>query len=70
MAVQPNRDSALSWRKSSASGASGACVEVAQSGSSMLVRDSSNPSGAVLVLTRAQWLGLLAQLRNRGGEHL
>jgi hypothetical protein len=70
MAVQPNGDATLNWRKSSASGGDGACVEVAQSGSSVLVRDSSNPSGAVLVLTRAQWLGLLRQLRNLERGHL
>jgi hypothetical protein len=57
MAVQPSGDSTLNWRKSSASGGESACVEVAQSGSSVLVRDSSNPSGAVLVLTSSQWLG-------------
>jgi hypothetical protein len=69
MAVQPNRDSTLDWRKSSASGSSGACVEVAESGSSVLVRDSSNPSGAVLVFSRAQWLGLLRHIRNpEGGQ--
>ena len=64
MAAQPNRDSALNWRKSSASGGEGNCVEVAQSGSSLLVRDSSNPSGAVLFFTLDQWLGLLRQVRN------
>lgn len=70
MAVQPNRDPALNWRKSSASGGDGACVEVAQSGSSVLVRDSGNRAGAVLVFTRAQWLGLLTHIRDRGEEHL
>jgi len=70
MAVQPNGDSTLNWRKSRASGQSGECVEVAQSGPSVLVRDSANPSGAVLVLTRAQWLGLLRHIQNLAGEHL
>jgi hypothetical protein len=70
MAVQPNRDSVLNWRKSSASGESGQCIEVAKSGSSVLVRDSHNPSGAVLVFTRAQWLGLLRHIRNPEGAHL
>jgi hypothetical protein len=70
MAAQPNRDSTLNWRKSSASGQQAACVEVAQSGSSVLVRDSSNPSGAVLVFTRAQWLGLIRHIRNPEGGQL
>jgi hypothetical protein len=70
MAVHPNGDLTLNWRKSSASANGGACVEVAQSGSSVLVRDSSNPSGAVLVFTRAKWLGLLRYIRNPEGGHL
>jgi Domain of unknown function (DUF397) len=64
MAAQPNRDSTLIWHKSSASGGDGACVEVAKSGSCVLVRDSRDRSGAVLVLTRAQWLGLLRHIKN------
>jgi hypothetical protein len=70
MAARPNRDSTLNWRKSSASGGDGACVEVAQSGSSVLVRDSGDRSGAVLVLDRAQWLGLLRRIRYRDGGRL
>jgi hypothetical protein len=67
MAAQPNHDSILFWRKSSASGANGGCIEVARSGSSVLVRDSRNPSGAVLVFSRAQWHGLLIRVRSRQG---
>jgi hypothetical protein len=70
MAAHPNGDSTLNWRKSSASSGDGACVEVTQSGSSVMVRDSANPSGAVLVITRAQWLGLLRQIRTPDGGHL
>ncbi|MGO9193492.1 MAG: DUF397 domain-containing protein [Streptosporangiaceae bacterium] len=54
----------LVWRKSRASGGSGECVEVAQLDSSVLVRDSRDRSGAVLVVTSAQWLGLLRRTRN------
>ncbi len=68
MATEPNRDSTLIWRKSSASGGDGGCVEVAKSGSSVLVRDTANRSGAVLVFTRAQWLGLLRRIRNGEGS--
>ena len=68
MATEPNRDSTLIWRKSSASGADSGCVEVAKSGSSVLVRDTANRSGAVLAFTCAQWLGLLRRIRNGEGS--
>jgi Domain of unknown function (DUF397) len=64
MVPQPNLHSMLTWRKSSASGASGGCVEVAKSESFVLVRDSHNRSGAVLHFTPVQWLGLLRSVRN------
>ena len=67
MATQPNRDSTLIWHKSRASGASGACVEVAASGSSILVRDSGDRAGTVLTFTGAQWLGLLRRIRVSAG---
>ncbi len=64
MATEPNPYSMLVWRKSRASGGSGECVEVAQLNSSVLIRDSRDRSGAVLVVTSAQWLGLLRRTRN------
>jgi Domain of unknown function (DUF397) len=64
MIAQPNSQSTPIWRKSSASGGSGNCVEVARSGSFMLVRDSRNPSGAVLQFTSVQWLELLQRIQN------
>jgi hypothetical protein len=63
MAAQPNRDSTLIWRKSSASGESGGCVEVAKSESSVLVRDSRDRPGGVLVLSCAQWDQLLRRIK-------
>ena len=63
MAIQSNPDSTLTWRKSSASSGTGACVEVAKSGPFVLVRDSRNRSGAVLASTGEQWLWLLRQIR-------
>ena len=64
MAAEPNPHSKLVWRKSRASGGSGECVEVAQLDSSVLIRDSRDRSGAVLIVTSAQWLGLLRRARN------
>jgi hypothetical protein len=43
------------WRKSSYSGANGACVEVAGRPEAVAVRDSKDPAGPVLVFTRQAW---------------
>lgn len=50
------------WRRSRQCG-SGACVEVAESGGSYLVRDSKNPTGPVLAFTRAEWDAFQAGVR-------
>jgi Domain of unknown function (DUF397) len=44
------------WRKSSRSeGNGGACVEVADRGDSIAIRDSKNPTGPMLVFTLGEW---------------
>ncbi len=43
------------WRKSSYSGNSGNCVEVADLDRVVAVRDSTRPSKALLLLTSADW---------------
>lgn len=44
------------WRKSSFSGAAQNCVEVARPGTgAVAVRDSKNPDGPVLVVSRSRW---------------
>ena len=44
------------WRKSSYSGSSGGdCVEVADLAPSIAVRDSKNPGGAVLTVSRRRF---------------
>ena len=63
MANQPNRDSTLIWRRSSASGGNGACVEVAESDSSVLVRDSQDRPGTLLVFNRYEWLVFLRRIK-------
>jgi Domain of unknown function (DUF397) len=39
------------WRKSSYSGGNGGCIEVAGRGGRIVVRDSKDPSGSVLVFS-------------------
>lgn len=48
------------WRKATASGASGNCVEVAPlSDGGMAVRDSKNPENSVLKFTPGEWSAFL-----------
>jgi hypothetical protein len=63
MPAQPSRHSTLSWRKSSASGGGNECVEIACRGSSVLVRDSRDPSGPVLAFTPTQWSAFVGHLQ-------
>jgi hypothetical protein len=54
----------LQWRKSSHSGSqSGTCVELAQAGPVIAVRDSKDPDGPVLLLEPSQWRALRHRLR-------
>lgn len=53
----------LRWRKSSLSGGSGNCVEFADAGDLVLVRDSEDPSGPHLRFTSSQWRCFLAGVR-------
>ena len=68
MAARPNQDSTLVWRKSSASAYAGGCVEVAKSQTSVLVRDSREPTGSTLVLTCAQWRGFLRDIKGEAPD--
>jgi len=53
------------WRKSTASNPSGACVEVNRlPGGDVAVRNSRHPSGPALVYTRVQIAAFLAGVRD------
>jgi hypothetical protein len=47
------------WHKSSRSGNNGACVEVRDTGDSVNVRDSKNPTGPALRFTADEWQAFL-----------
>jgi hypothetical protein len=52
------------WRKSSRSTGGNDCVEVAQAGTSCLVRDSKNPDGARLAVRPKAWAGFTGDIKN------
>ncbi|MEU6132767.1 DUF397 domain-containing protein [Saccharopolyspora sp. NPDC047091] len=48
------------WRKSSYSNSTANCVEVALGGSIVGVRDSKDPGGPELAVSRGRWVDFLA----------
>ena len=52
------------WRKSSYSGNSGNCVEVASLSCVIAVRDSKNPGGPILVMRQGQWRTFVREMKD------
>jgi hypothetical protein len=51
------------WRKSTKSGNSGNCVEVADAASAVLVRDTTHRDGGTLEFTAGAWAAFTARLK-------
>jgi hypothetical protein len=52
----------LTWRKSTKS-AGGNCVEIAESGNNVHLRDSTDPAGPVLTFSRAAFRAFVADVK-------
>jgi hypothetical protein len=61
--TKSHRQDYLMWKKSSASGANGACVEVAQEQRVVFVRDSKHPQGPVLAFPMTEWNVVISGIR-------
>lgn len=56
------------WRKSTRSQANGDCVEMADLGERIAIRDSKNASGPTLCFTRNEWLKFIAGIKGGSFE--
>jgi uncharacterized protein DUF397 len=53
----------MNWRKSSYSGGEGNCVEVADSGNRVLMRDTQDRTGPVIKVSLAAWRRFAEQVK-------
>jgi len=60
----------LAWQKATRSAHNGACVEVAPAAGMVAVRDSKNPSGAILFYTSDEWSAFLDGAKKGEFDHL
>ena len=65
MIALPRDISSVLWRKSSRSQETGACVEVGSLADAVAVRDSKNPAGPALVVSRTALSRLAAGMKSR-----
>ncbi|NHD17604.1 MULTISPECIES: DUF397 domain-containing protein [unclassified Actinopolyspora] len=59
---------ATRWKRSSYSGGNGNCVEVALGDEGVSVRDSKEPFGPVLTVSRGQWAMFVRNTRTAPGR--
>ncbi|MGH3282879.1 MAG: DUF397 domain-containing protein [Trebonia sp.] len=52
----------MDWRKSSYSGSNGSCVETADDGGMILVRDTTDRDGGTLVFSADAWTVFMTSL--------
>lgn len=52
------------WRKSTRSGGNGNCVQWADLGGAVAVRDSKDPEGPALIFTRAEWRAFILGVKD------
>jgi Domain of unknown function (DUF397) len=67
--VTNNEHSSVVWRKSTRSGATGACVEVGLTSDGVLVRDSKNPDGPLLEFSQLEWAAFVASAKDGQFDH-
>jgi hypothetical protein len=61
-----DRIDTLRWRKSSFSGNGGGnCVDVADDGANIYVRNSKDPGGAMVTFTQSEWRAFVSGAKNR-----
>lgn len=65
-----NMPSGPRWLRASRSLSKGACIELAATGSGIAIRDSKNPSGAVLSFTRQEFEAFLDGAKKGEFDHL
>jgi hypothetical protein len=54
----------ITWHKSSFSTGQNDCVEVAHSGAAVLIRDSKNPGGGHLTVSKRTWGSLICRVKD------
>ena len=58
----------VTWKKSSRSSGNGQCVEWADLGGAVAVRDSKNPNGPALTFTIGEWATFVQGIKDGEGR--